>query len=401
MSQNKCRCCFFSDGIIHLSTIVQNAEGAHQTYQEIFEICSGFVVTPSEPQVICYSCADLMRQAHRFLELTKKTQQLLAESSQKLVVFVDPISSEAKVKTELPSDFSEDLNSRDHFEADINSRESFEADEYIKTENIDSETPLRAKRTRTVAQLDEPLEPFFFSSLQEEIVQRSLRPKKTQPKEEPTDDTDEPLFFDNTQKYPCPFCLKQETGKQKGRPRKEMYRKYDLNKHVRTSHPEAPTFNCSWCTRSFYFEDQHISHLEKCTKRPNRYKREKRIICPYCAKMVSNQEYKKHIKYHVEGPPPLFECDLCDSRHQFKTSLIQHIETKHLGILPEARFSCTHCDKVFRQHERLKDHLLGDHQLGEKLKCQICDYTTHVPKNLRRHVNRHYSEYWLLIRGEL
>lgn len=372
MFQDKCRCCFFSIGSIHLSTIVKTAEGTDLTYREIFEVSSGFSVTPKEPQLICYSCADLTLQAQQFLALTKKTQSLLTAT-----VFVDSIKSEIIIKEEVSVNFSDDDDRQDNYEATIDSREGVAAYKNDDDENIGPEIksnqPIakEVKRSKRKASDEEPVEPFFLNSLENESVEKFL----------------------------CPYCPKDTDKntipgtKQKGRPRKPTYEKSHLIKHIRTSHPEAKKFNCSWCARDFYLEEHYNIHLKRCTKRPNRYKTSTRIICPYCAKMIPHNAFKKHINYHVEGPPPFFECDLCGSQHQFKTSLVNHIETKHLSVIPAARFHCKHCNAEFRQADRLKDHLLRDHQLGKKLDCHLCNYTTLVPKNLRRHLNRHNSEF--------
>ena len=53
-------------------------------------------------------------------------------------------------------------------------------------------------------------------------------------------------------------------------------------------------------------------------------------------------KYAEHVSEKIENGQPKYECKLCEHSGKFKSGLIHHIRTRHLGI----RFECSECGEL-------------------------------------------------------
>lgn len=359
MNGSKCRCCYSSLGSIHLSSYYHSVKHEEvETYQSIFEKCSGFYVGPDEPQLLCPVCLELLLKAYEFYKLTQGTQCVLINQKEEIYTLDIEVKTEAETSPEF--DFQQETVNND----ELSNWNGW------SDENQDDNTAPEVEQPPAKGQ------------------RISLSAKPIQIEEDEFDGPQEV-------KYECPYCpTKVQTDKkQLGRPCKRKYSRFHITKHIKGSHPAAPKINCEWCSKWYYLNELYDYHMNKCSKNPDKDRKEgATIICPYCAKMVPKSEFNKHIRYHEEGPI-WYVCDLCNTRIQSKSGLTHHMMTKHLDTVPISRFHCEYCSKAFVTADKLKIHLLRDHQVGPKLQCNLCKYSTFVPKDLKRHINRHNSKF--------
>jgi uncharacterized Zn-finger protein len=182
--------------------------------------------------------------------------------------------------------------------------------------------------------------------------------------------------------------------------------------HFQTVHGKKKglTCNVAGCQESFVYRAQRLRHLRQ--KHPEFYEESDEenqevpepVECELCNSMFADQvELEDHIKKEHDGndeettcdrcsPPKkfkktkylllhvqaihsdqTFQCNQCSKSFSFQRSLMRHIKGVHEDIRD---FNCEEqdCEKSFRNSYELKQHMIGQHNKGDKSDrtCKVC-----------------------------
>ena len=144
-------------------------------------------------------------------------------------------------------------------------------------------------------------------------------------------------------------------------------------------------FQCEHCQKMFKVEKNMQKHIIM-------HHKEKKFICERCGKSFSVKcHHDKHVLLkHTKNKN--FNCDYqgengsCDYRGATKYYL-----QKHMEIHAEAKLTCTHCGKAFRQPGALKSHTMT--HTGERpYACTDCTYRCIQPYDLRKHFLKQHNK---------
>ncbi len=111
------------------------------------------------------------------------------------------------------------------------------------------------------------------------------------------------------------------------------------------------------------------------------------LVCQVCKKAFSN--YKKlriHKQVHMERK---FPCDICGLKIKTKGSLLNHMESRHLGISKKPYF-CPDCGVHFSHSDHKFKHM--DQSERQKFTCDYCGKQFGRNSNLKKHEKRHEAE---------
>ncbi|XP_038139014.1 zinc finger protein 335-like [Cyprinodon tularosa] len=215
--------------------------------------------------------------------------------------------------------------------------------------------------------------------------------------------------------------------KKRGRPSKRFlrkkYRKYiNRNRYYKSLKPLLRPHNCWICGSRFLTQEDlrfHVSSHEgndpelfKCLQCSYRCKRwsslkehmfnhegKKPFKCEECDySSVYNKDVLRHSAVHSkekkqkkEMVPKVLEfpCPVCGKVYPMQKRLTQHMKT-HSSEKPHM---CDKCGKSFKKRYTFKMHLLTHIQsLGDKFKCEFCDYTCENKKLLLNHQLSHTND---------
>lgn len=90
-----------------------------------------------------------------------------------------------------------------------------------------------------------------------------------------------------------------------------------------------------------------------------------------------------------------YQCEVCQKQFGYSNDL-----RKHLRIhLDERPFSCTQCNKTFRQAGCLKNHIACQHGTDTSFTCDYCTKSFPIKERLRLHLRIHsgFKPYHCLI----
>ena len=198
----------------------------------------------------------------------------------------------------------------------------------------------------------------------------------------------------------CDFCGKTLSTK----------RGYQRHVKCHTNKVEGVTYPCPECNRVFYdkFSLKYHETLHKppgfmcdiCGKsltskailqrHMNHHTKQAVFTCPKCPKFYySAYSLKDHILKEHEGGNKLIACHICGEMKK-QRAMQNHIQRVH----PENnRVNCPHCNKDFKLQKYLDDHLVEVHQSGggNLFRCTwpSCDKVFTRQRSLRTHLKVH------------
>ena len=221
---------------------------------------------------------------------------------------------------------------------------------------------------------------------------------------------------------PCEICNKTFRTK-------ESLRQHKL------SHTENFDFNCPTCGNSYSSLPALYDHIKIEDHKypdPEKYKLlrsqnvpENFVQCDICGRWVGRMEHHKRTHHSLESR--LFECELCEyktnrrnnfKRHQedvhkviardFKSidvtfkgrkpewhcfdckmtlntelEIENHIKSKHCDDL-----KCNICEKEFKKHQHLVQHIRYIHENPQTHKCEICGKSYSAKRSLTKHLKK-------------
>jgi KRAB domain-containing zinc finger protein len=94
--------------------------------------------------------------------------------------------------------------------------------------------------------------------------------------------------------------------------------------------------------------------------------------------------------YNCESNLDNFECNFCQQKLLSKKYLLQHIQTKHLGVSENVSYPCDKCKKVFKTRKYLGLHRKKNH--GCLFLCEICGKNFKCKDYFVQHLHTHSTE---------
>lgn len=116
--------------------------------------------------------------------------------------------------------------------------------------------------------------------------------------------------------------------------------------------------------------------------------------CVPCKKYFYEiRKYEAHIKEVHEGAKKPFQCKECDKAYKFHKTLIDHIATNHSNK-PLESYKCEICNNMFKTQITLKTHIQNKHPESDaesrRVICDQCGFLAVNQISLKKHIkNRH------------
>ena len=152
------------------------------------------------------------------------------------------------------------------------------------------------------------------------------------------------------------------------------------NSHVlRIHNRDLMPHSCESCNQRFPSKTTLDDHIK------SKHLKVKDLICEKCNKTFATDfNLKKHVTY-VHDKPRLV-CEMCGKTFTTKASLNRHMINHTEGAKP---FKCRFCDNQYAQKYRLECHEKEHSENPPVYQCSFCDKTLHNPETFRHHVARH------------
>jgi len=147
-------------------------------------------------------------------------------------------------------------------------------------------------------------------------------------------------------------------------------------------------YKCEPCDESFVKESWLVRHS---LSHPEFNRME--YSCFHCDKVYGGKHAKSSYKKHVDrliNREKDRVCDMCGHVAKTPDYLETHKQVKHFGF---KGFKCEldDCDKQFSLKKYLIKHM-KTHNSSESYQCNMCDFKTHLQKNLQRHIMRQHVD---------
>uniref|UniRef100_A0A3Q2FUR6 Zinc finger protein 335 n=1 Tax=Cyprinodon variegatus TaxID=28743 RepID=A0A3Q2FUR6_CYPVA len=116
---------------------------------------------------------------------------------------------------------------------------------------------------------------------------------------------------------------------------------------------------------------------------------EKPHMCDKCGKSFKKRyTFKMHLLTHIQSLGDKFKCEFCDYTCENKKLLLNH-QLSHTNDRP---FKCDYCKYSTSKEEFLVSHMAIKHTGEKPFSCDMCHFTTKHRKNLRLHVQCRHPE---------
>ncbi|XP_037824409.1 zinc finger protein 69 homolog [Lucilia sericata] len=119
------------------------------------------------------------------------------------------------------------------------------------------------------------------------------------------------------------------------------------------------------------------------------------VICDKCGKTFRNKcRLKFHHRHdHSNEPKPEKipeQCPLCNKWYSSKGSVSEHIKNMHTDNDVEHR--CPTCGFISTTAKALKKHILYNHDVVRRHKCNLCEKAFKRPQDIKEHMATHTGE---------
>ena len=161
--------------------------------------------------------------------------------------------------------------------------------------------------------------------------------------------------------------------------------KEKLLHHTVTVHEEKRPYKCSFCDEHFKTIDGVQIHSGKCVehlKVSPKLGPGERACCTQCDKTyVTKSALRKHVEvFHLKIKK--FQCDQCPLNFASKNGFEYHVESQHQN----KEHPCAKCDRIFKQKDCLKAHVLKHHEKRLDFKCEFCGSEFPTLMEVNRHI---------------
>ena len=172
----------------------------------------------------------------------------------------------------------------------------------------------------------------------------------------------------NVEKFlKCEFC------------QKSFGNQLHLKGHIDVIHKGIKNHICDLCGKAFSIRI-HLKHHRM------KHEGKKDHKCEHCGKCYyTTSDLKKHIQCVHEKQNPI--CSLCGKVFSMVCALNKHIRTQHEGLKREEKIPCEICQKMITA-EHMNRHKKDIHEGEKNQKCSKCSYATARKSNLRVHVEK-------------
>jgi len=171
-----------------------------------------------------------------------------------------------------------------------------------------------------------------------------------------------------------------------------FFKKDSLKTHIKNVHSDSPElfgeFMCDQCPK--IFSKKHTLAVHRYRVHSNKYINRKpveKVKCPQCEKTYKNHSYlKEHVmKEHEKNTP--FACDQCSRAYGTKTALKTHIVNTHQKV------KCEECNQEICNSFMLKRHKAKVHGTKNETayQCEYCPLIYEQKGSLEKHVAKNHS----------
>ncbi|XP_027876179.1 zinc finger protein 335 isoform X2 [Xiphophorus couchianus] len=128
---------------------------------------------------------------------------------------------------------------------------------------------------------------------------------------------------------------------------------------------------------------------KRLTQHMKTHSSEKPHMCDKCGKSFKKRyTFKMHLLTHIQSLGDKFKCEFCDYSCENKKLLLNH-QLSHTNDRP---FRCDYCKYSTSKEEFLVSHMAIKHTGEKPFSCDMCHFTTKHRKNLRLHVQCRHPE---------
>lgn len=128
---------------------------------------------------------------------------------------------------------------------------------------------------------------------------------------------------------------------------------------------------------------------KRLTQHMKTHSSEKPHMCDKCGKSFKKRyTFKMHLLTHIQSLGDKFKCEFCDYTCENKKLLLNH-QLSHTNDRP---FRCDYCKYSTSKDEFLVSHMAIKHTGEKPFSCDMCHFTTKHRKNLRLHVQCRHPE---------
>ena len=111
--------------------------------------------------------------------------------------------------------------------------------------------------------------------------------------------------------------------------------------------------------------------------------------CPHCDFAADSEaQIERHLKKLHSEDGKAFACEHCGKSFALKSNLLSHQKTHDL----DKPFGCDKCDKVYKQRNSLREHVLRSHDNISKFTCTTCFEKFPSRHLLKNHERSHNGE---------
>jgi len=149
-----------------------------------------------------------------------------------------------------------------------------------------------------------------------------------------------------------------------------------MKRHIRVHHLNLIKYQCKECDYTTKFLQALNAHTSAIHEKVSHH-------CQFCNfKAAYKTNVQKHIKIVHENASKL-QCPWCEFQSAKKFLLDHHIEGMHV----RKPLHCDQCSFVTTWKNTFKRHVLRYHKKQEKkLKCELCEYSSVFPYEMKSHV---------------
>ncbi|XP_017081370.2 zinc finger protein 160 [Drosophila eugracilis] len=191
-----------------------------------------------------------------------------------------------------------------------------------------------------------------------------------------------------------------------------------LGRHTRSCQPLAstsscanpsaaqkkPIYSCDQCSFKSQYESDLVYHRIFHTRSGTIGKNEL-LQCPLCPKSFKKHSLRAHLRNHTDEK--IFECTQCHQKFARRHNLKNHMATMHskkedqdkatlakkqVEDQPKPKFQCGTCGKILAKKYSLKLHELSHSKTVERrYRCHLedCSYAGLTPESLKTHLISH------------